>query len=187
MTRDLDSATAAASQADAIAPIALVKLEFSSGDVRLHTWLGDITFDGEVYTGAGALAFIGPIDEDSDLTRNTLEMGLRGLPSDIVSIALNENFQGRPATVYVGYLETDAMELAGPPAEFGYKMDYPTISVGKECQVRLVVEDEFAVLDKARTRRYNNADQQAQYPGDRGLEFVEQTVEKQIFWGQKAP
>lgn len=187
MTRGLAAATATASQAATIAPIALVDLDFSSGHVRLHTWLGNLVFNSNTYTGAGDLAFIGPIDEDSDLTRNTLEMGLRGIPSDIIAIALGENFQGRTATVYLGYLNTSTMQLVGDPTEFTYKMDFPTINVGSQCQVRLVLEDEFAVLDKPKPRRYNNADQQSRYPGDKGLEFVEQMVERQIFWGQKTP
>ncbi|CAN5264128.1 hypothetical protein BH10PLA2_BH10PLA2_00720 [soil metagenome] len=187
MTRNLDSATETASQQPTISPIALVKLEFDSGDVRFHTWLGDITYDGEVYTGAGQLGFIGPIDEDSDLTRNTMEIGLRGIPSDIIAIVLGENFQGRPATIYFGYLDSSTMQLVGEPAPFTGKMDYPTIRIGQQCQVRLMIEDEFAILDKPKARRYNNADQQARFPGDLGLEFVEQSTEKSIYWGQKAP
>jgi hypothetical protein len=185
-SRGLAAATATASQAETNAPIALVKLEFDSGDVLLHTWLGDVSYNGDTYTGAGGLGFIGPIDEDADLTRNTMEIGLRGIPADIISIALGEQYQGRPATVYMGYLDTSTTQLVGTPVTFTGKMDYPTVRLGKECEVRLAIEDEFAVLDKPKARRYNNADQQGRYPGDLGLEFVEQTTEKQIYWGQKS-
>ncbi len=184
MTRGLDSATATAAQAAAHSPVGLVKLEFPGGDVCLWTGLGTLAYNGDTYTGAGDLGFIGPIDEDTDLTRNTLEVGLRGIPNDVVSIAFNQQYQGQPATVYLGYLDPDTGQLVGPPAAFSGKMDFPTITLGKECQVRLAIEDEFAVLDRPRSRRYNGGDQQARYPGDRGLEFVEQATEKQINWGQ---
>ena len=49
----------------------------------------------------------------------------------------------------------------------------------------LTVESRFAAWDRPLVRRYNNADQQTRYPGDKGLEFVEQTAEKQIVWGAK--
>ena len=183
MTRGLDSATATAAGADAHAPVGLVKLEFEGGDVCLWTGLGTLSYGGDTYTGAGDLGFIGPIDEDTDLTRNTLEVGLRGIPNDIIAIAFNQQYQGRPATVYLGYLDPDTGRLVGPPAAFTGMMDYPTITLGSECQVRIAVEDEFAVLDRPKARRYNGGDQQARHPGDRGLEFVEQATEKQINWG----
>ena len=187
MTRDISDETLSAAQADSNIPIALVKLEFASGDLRLHTQLGDILYNGEVYTGAGDIGMIGPIDEDFDLTRNSMQIGLRGVPNEIIAIALGENYQGRPATIYFGYLDPTTRQLVGDPLIFSMLMDYPTATVGKTPQVVLRVEDEFALLDKPLTRRYNNADQQAEYPGDLGLEFVEQSVEKQIFWGQATP
>lgn len=183
MTRGLDATTEAASQAAVIAPVALVKLEFPDGNVCLWTGLGTLEYDGDTYTGAGDLGVIGPIDEDSDLARNTLEIGLRGLPNDIVSIVLSQQYQGRPATVYVGYLDPTTMQLTGVPTPFPGKMDFPTISLGKNCQVMLRIEDEFATLDRPKVRRYNDADQQSRFSGDKGLEFVEQTTEKQINWG----
>lgn len=183
MTRGLDAATQTASEAGRADPVALVKLEFASGDVRLWTGWGTLTYDGEDYTGAGDLGTIGPIDEDSDLSRNTMEIGLRGLPNDIVAIALSEQYQGRPCTLFVGYLDPVTGQLVGDPAAFTGQMDFPTIELGAECQIVLTVEDEFAVLDKPKVRRYNDADQQSRYPGDRFFEFVEQTTDKQINWG----
>jgi hypothetical protein len=41
-----------------------------------------------------------------------------------------------------------------------------------------------AAWDRAQGLRYNNATQQSLYPGDRGLEYVEQSTDKQIYWGQ---
>jgi len=100
MTRDISDETLSAAQADSNIPIALVKLEFASGDLRLHTQLGDILYNGEVYTGAGDIGMIGPIDEDFDLTRNSMQIGLRGVPNEIIAIALGEYYHGRPATIY---------------------------------------------------------------------------------------
>lgn len=184
MTRGLASGTQAASEASTNAPVALVKLEFPDGDVCLWTGWGTLSYGGDTYTGAGDLGFIGPIDEDSDLTRNTMELGLRGLPNDIVAVVLGQQYQGQPATVYLGYLDLTTRQLVDTPVGFTGKMDTPTIGLGTECQVRLTIEDEFAVFDKPNTRRHNDADQQSRYPGDRGLEFAEKAVEQEIVWGR---
>jgi hypothetical protein len=185
MTRGLDASTEAASQAAVIAPIALVELDFPSSPVRFWSGIGDFVYDGDTYTGAGDLGFIGPMDEDTDLTRSTMDIGLRGLPNDIISKVLGQQYRGRTATVYLGYLEPETMQLAGDPYPFAAMMDQPNISLGEACQVVLRIEDEFAVLDLPKVRRYNDADHQARYPGDLFLQFVEQTTEKQINWGQK--
>jgi hypothetical protein len=46
------------------------------------------------------------------------------------------------------------------------------------------LESRLVDWERARVRRYNDADQQAEYPGDLGLQFVEQMVEKQLIWGR---
>ncbi len=184
MSRDLDAATQASSEANLILPVALVKLEFDSGDVFLSSWTGDITYNGDVYTGSGALATIGPVDEDNDLTRNKIQIGLRSITNEIVSIALREYVQGRPATIYMGYLNEDTMQLTGEPVIITGTMDNWNFTIGKQPTIILNVEDEFAILDKANTRRYTNADQQSRYPTDRFFEYVEQATAKDISWGR---
>lgn len=186
MTRSIASANETASQAPVIVPVFFVKLEFDSGDVLLHTGLGSITWGGDTYTGAGAIGKITPVDEDSELSRSTVQLTLRGLPTDIVSIVLGEYYQGRTATIYLGYLDQTTLALvADPLIVYRGRMDTATIEQGETLAVTLSVESRFSAWDKPLIRRYNHADQQSRYAGDRGLEFVEQTTEKELVWGQK--
>ena len=76
------------------------------------------------------------------------------------------------------------MQLVDDPAIY-YKgrMDSPSISQDDTLEIVLTLENRFAAWDRPKIRRYNNADQQALYPGDKGLEFVEQATEKRIVWG----
>ena len=41
----------------------------------------------------------------------------------------------------------------------------------------------FAAWDKPQPRRYNNSSQQSRYPGDLGLQFIEQATYKTVIWG----
>ena len=184
MTRSLNSATETASQADTIAPIFLVELAFDGGTVYFHSWIGELSWDGNTYTGAGPLGSIGRAEEDSELSRTPLTLRLSGIESSVLSAILNEHYQGRQATVRVGYLDTDTMQLVDDPAIlYRGRMDSPTVTQSDTIDILLNIESRFAAWDRANARRYNNADQQARYPDDRGLEYVEQATEKRIIWG----
>lgn len=186
MPHTIDSVTLAAAEAELTAPVMLVKLEFAEGNVCLHTGAGEITWNGDTYTGAGSIGFINGIAESSEPSRSPVTLGLRGIPAEIVAIALGSYYQGRPATVYDGRLDPATMQLVGNPwaVKRGF-MDYMTIEDDQERVVTLVIESEFAQWDRPVTRRYTNADQQARYPGDRFFESVEIATERTVVWGQK--
>lgn len=185
MSRDISIANQNASSASVILPVYFVALNFGSGNVFLHTQLGTISWGGNDYIGTGGISGISPVDEDTDLARSTLQLTLFGLPDNIISIVLNESFQGRTATIYFGYLNlTTHILVDNPFIVFRGRMDTASVEQGETCSVSLTVESRFAAWDRPLVRRYNNADQQSRFPGDRGLEFVEQTTEKQIVWGQ---
>lgn len=184
MTRSITPAAVAASEADTIRPVLLVKLEFDSGAVCLHSWTGELDYGGDTYTGAGSLGSISAAEEPSELARSTVTLTLRGLPTDLVSTILNQHYQGRTATIRLGYFNDEMQLIADPVIVYRGRMDEPGIRQGETLEVSLSVESRFAAWDRPNIRRYNNADQQQRFPGDRGLEFVEQAVEKQIVWGR---
>ncbi|WP_020474247.1 hypothetical protein [Zavarzinella formosa] len=184
MTRSIDTATEAASQDAAIHPVLFVELLFDSGPVRFHSELGTLAFGGNDFTGTGRLGGISQVDEDTELARTPLTLTLGGIPSDMISVVLNEHYQGRRATLYVGYLDlTTRVLVADPIILYRGRMDTPTVSQGSELNITLNVESRFSAWDRPNVSRYNNADQQARHPGDRGLEYVEQTTDRQINWG----
>jgi hypothetical protein len=181
-----DNAMEIACAASTIHPVAFVKFEFDGGDVNLHTELGDITWGGDTYTGVGSLGSVGVSEEVSDLSNTPLNLTLSGIPNDLISILLNEYYQGRRATLYLGYLDMTTRQLvADPIILYRGLIDTADIQQDKTCTVTLSVQSRFAAWDVPLIRRYNNADQQARYPGDKGLQFVEQAVDKQIIWGGK--
>lgn len=187
MSRDVPTATGTASQSSSIIPVWFVKLEFDSGNVALCTYDGDVAWNGDVYTGAGSIGTISAIDENTELARSTLQMQLRGLPTEIVAIVLAEHYQGRKATTRLGYLDFDSRRLIGDPAiVHSGRMDTASIKQGATCTVTLNVESRFAAWDKPKIRRYNDADQQSRFPGDTGLGFVQQAVEGTV-WGLRNP
>jgi hypothetical protein len=187
-SRVIDPATQSAAAASTIHPVIFVKFEFDGGDVNLHTELGNLSFGGDTYTGIGKLGGLGNMEENSDLSRTPISMSLSGLPNDMVSILLAEQYQGRLATIFLGYLDLTTRTLvAAPTIIYKGNIDTADFSIDKNFAVTLSVESRFAAWDSPLIRRYNNSDQQSRFPGDNGLEFIEQAVSKTIWWGQATP
>lgn len=187
-TRDITSTTAAAAAAATIIPIIFAKLELDSGNILMHTGLGNVTFGGDTYVGVGKLGSIGTAEEVSDLSRTPLTLTLSGIPNDLIAIVLGQYYQGRRATIYLGYFDLTTRVLVDTPTIiYRGNIDSSNIEQDKTGTVTLSVESRFSAWDKPNVRRFNNADQQLRYPGDTGLEFVEQATDKQIFWGAKQP
>lgn len=185
-SRDADSATITASQADIIHPLILAKLEFDSGDVLVHSGLGNVEFNSETYVGVGQFGGISAAEENSDLARSPLTLTLSNIPGDMGAIVLGEHYQGRRATLYLGYRDLSTSLLVGDPAIlYRGRLDHARIKQGKTFTVTVSIENRMASWDKPLVRRYNNADQQGRYQGDMGLQYVEQSAEKEINWGGK--
>lgn len=75
--------------------------------------------------------------------------------------------------------------LADPKLIFLGRMDTMEMQIGKTAVITLTAESRLADLERPRVRRFNDADQQAQYPGDRGLEWAERMVEWAGIWGKR--
>lgn len=183
-SRDISSTNITAAQASDIHPVLFVKMEFDGGDVNLHSELGDISFGGDTYTGVGKLGEISPANEVSDLSQSQINLTLSGLPNDLISIFLGEQYQGRLATVFLGYFNLTTHILVDTPTII-YRglIDTPDFDQGQTFSISLSVGNRFAAWNTPNIRRYNNANQQVRYPGDNGLRFIEKTTNKTVVWG----
>ncbi|MBP3955386.1 hypothetical protein J8F10_08845 [Gemmata sp. G18] len=185
-SRDADTDTITASQQDVIEPVLMANLEFDSGDLLAHSSLGNLVFDGQTYLGVGKFGGITAAEENSDLSRSPISLTLSNIPGDMGAIVLGEHYQGRRATIYLGYFDPATGLLVGDPVIlYRGRMDAARIRQGQTFVVTVSIENRFAAWDKPKVRRYNNADQQSRHPGDKGCQYVEQAVEKEIVWGGK--
>lgn len=184
MSRDLSASNKSETEAPSLTAVAFVKLEYDSGPVCFHTGVGEITWGGNTYTGAGNLGDIGVLNEEAELGSNPLLLTLSGIPTSLIGTILNEHYQGRPATVYIGFLDEQTEQLVDTPdVAYGGFMDTVTFTRGETATITMQLANELAAWNNPVIRRYNNGDQQTLYPGDLGLEFVERTVNKTIAWG----
>jgi hypothetical protein len=107
MNRELTALYRAIADSPSVSPVMLMEALFDSGYVRLWNGYGDITFDSNTYTGAANLIGVTSPKESVSLRANGVQVQLSGIPSDTVSLALAESCQGRPITIYLGFVSTD--------------------------------------------------------------------------------
>lgn len=184
MTRSITAAVDSAFAGENVPLLLFAQLEFDSGTTRVTNCAYDVTWNGYTWTGVGALGSIDAVQEGADLQAYGLALKLSGIPTAQLAIALDEDYQGRAATIWAAPLDSNHQTIADPVIVFKGRMDTMPISMGRTGEIVLNLESRLVDWERARVRRYNDADQQAEYPGDLGLQFVEQMVEKQLIWGR---
>lgn len=205
MPRDLSTEVEAASTSSRLSPIALVELLFDSGPFRMWTGWGTLLWgdlppftdgtyfsDGTTWTdlegkkpwyGAGDLGTIGPIEETTEVRAVGLDIGLSGIPSEVLAIALREDWQNRPANIYLGVLDDQGQLNGEPVLLFGGKMDRMVITEGSQASIVLSCESEMIDLEGTPSRRYTPEDQRNFSPGDAFCDSVSALQEVEIKWG----
>lgn len=184
-----DIARAASRGAGALVAI-LAELDFASGVARAWTGVGPLRWNDRVFLGTGDLIGVGTVEETTEARSSgitlTLSAAAMGEQAGFIleqALAEANSFQGRPVRVWLALLADDATLLAEPVPLAEMRMDTMAIVDGRDARITLTAEGELGDLDRPRTRRYTNEDQQAEFPGDRGLEYVPSVQELQFKWG----
>lgn len=184
--RDITTAANNAASAASVTAIILAELDFSSGFVRAHTGVGNIVFGGNTYLGVGAFGGIDGLGENSNLESDKIKVTLSGVEAANVAIALTEYYQGRPAKFWIAFLDDNMALIADPVLIFQGRMDTMALQIGQQSKIDLTIINRLADWSRPNERRYNNADQQRRFAGDKFFEFVEIQNEKTLYWGRKA-
>lgn len=209
MSRDLSTNTIDNISQDVVYPFFAVELKFD-GDNVLRLWTGQGTLvldDGTSWVGTGNLLNISAIEETSELAVKGATLTLSGVPSEVLSLALSEPYQGRVCNIYFGtfsqgtllqesssyILLQDGSRIELETGEKGFNeifsgyMDQMNIEEsGETSTIQLLVENKLVDLERARVARFTSGYQKSIYAGDLGLDFVEDLQDKQISWGRKS-
>jgi len=209
MSRDLSDNTIDNISQDVVYPFFATELKFD-GDNTLRLWTGQGTLvleDGTSWVGTGNLLNISAIEETSELAVKGATLTLSGVPSEVLSLALSEPYQGRVCNIYFGtfsqgsilqesssyILLQDGSRINLETTDKGFNeifsgyMDQMNIEEsGETSTIQLLVENKLVDLERARVARFTSGYQKSIYAGDLGLDFVEDLQDKQIPWGRKS-
>lgn len=224
MSRDLSTGVIANLSDDVIYPFFAVEMNFDEGTfaaadgtvhdrvLRLWTGNGILVYNGSSYYGTGTMLDISSVEETTQMAVKGASLVLSGVPSEVISLALTEQYQGRTCNIYFGlfqrgfvldedstqtseifilqqdggrvFLEENKTSLT--EIFTGY-MDQMSIKEGPESStVELTVENRLIDLERARVGRFTSEYQKSTYPNDRGFDFVESLQSLQLNWGRSS-
>ena len=209
MSRVLSPNTVTNINADVVKPFFAVELKFDGTVIRLWTGVGTLVLpDGTNWIGTGAFLNISSIEETSEMAVKGAIVTLSGIPSEVISLALQQPYQGRVANIYFGTLTDDGflerqedtyillqdgsrilLQLgeAGFNELFSGYMDQMNIEDGPETStIELSIENKLIDLERPRIARFTSAYQESVYAGDVSLRFLESMQGKPLNWGGKS-
>lgn len=162
-------------------PFYAVDMDFDTAPLRFWTGYGDRTIFTNTYTGTGNLLSISGLEEANDLSAKGVTLQLSGVPTEIVSLALQEPYQRRDCKIYFGTTDT-----AAPIEVFSGLMDKMTIEdSGDSSVIQLTVESKLLRLNKASNWRYTQESHKSRHSGDTFFSYVTDLQNKDIIWGRE--
>lgn len=222
MSRDLSNNVIANLEDEVIYPFFAVELNFDEGTfegvdgnlhdrvLRLWTGFGTLVYNSQDYYGTGNLLDISSVEESTEIGAKGATLTLSGVPSEVISLALTEAYQGRTCNIHFGLIQKGSLELESSQEvlqdyiklEDGGKitlervivdltqlftgyMDQMSIDEGPDTStVQLKVENKLIDLERARVGRFTSQHQKSIYPEDKGLDFVESLQDTTLNWGR---
>ena len=190
MARDITSAFKTAVKAGVVQPILATELDFSTGTLYFWNGYGDLNMtvrdSSQTFTGFGDLGGVSAVSETTEMKASGITLTLTGVKSSLISEALSANYTNRNAYVYLGLFDSSKNVISDVYTLFSGKMDVLKINEQAETStIELAVENRLISFDRANERRFTHEDQQIDYSGDLGFEFVPDLQDKPIIWGKQ--
>jgi len=164
--------------------ITMAKLEFDSGTVYVHDGVGSVTFDGNTYLGVGKYGSFDIIDENIDTVARGIKVTLSGVDTSLVPIVMDEVYQGRPATFYVGFLDQNLNFVADPEEIWSGRMDTMSISMDQNSAV-ISLSCEYRLRKEPVLARFTDEDQRLAFAGDTFFNLTQFIPRYKATWGDK--
>jgi len=206
MSRDLNPDTIQSISENVVYPFFATELRFDGNIVRMWTGQGTLVLaDGTEWVGLGQLLNISSIEETSEMSVKGASISLSGIPSELLSLALSEPYQGRIAKIYFGTFQQgsilqetsdyillqdgsrinlESMSTGFNELFSGYMDQMNIEESGDTATIEMMVENKLIDLERARVARFTSGYQKSVYPGDLGMDFIEDLQDKKISWGR---
>lgn len=184
-SRDLESAVVSEIEGSNLQPIVFFEGEFADGYLRIWTGVGEITWNGEQWQGAGSLLGIDVIQESFDVTAQGIRVSLSGIPTELVSLVLSNVRQNKQGSIWVGFLDDSGAIIANPALAFVGRLDASNLSDdGAQVTISVSYESKLRDLQRPRDFRYTPESQAVIYPLDEGFKYVAGLQDWNGKWGQ---
>lgn len=206
MSRDLSPSTIGNINQPVVEPFFAVEMFFDGTTIRIWTGIGTLVLeDGTEWVGSGNMLSVSTIEETQEMSVKGANISLSGIPSELLSLALSEPYQGRICNVYFGtftagellqesgnYIllqDGSKITLEASATGFsslfsGYMDQMNIVDASDTATIEMLVENKLIDLERARVARFTSGYQKSIYPLDKGLDFIEDLQDKKLPWGR---
>lgn len=186
MTRDIDPNVLTELESSNFRWVVLLRLDFDSGTVFLHSGVGDLIWDGHTWLGIGAIGQISGVVEKAEGADNRTRVTLCPIPkeelSNLVDEVTNDDPVGRPYKLYYAVVDSDREVIDDAIVMSSGTMDKVELVDGEVASLSIDLVSDAARLKKRVSFKLTNQHQQGLFPSDLGLAFVTGLDPEQI-WG----
>lgn len=166
--------------------ILMVELLYDSSPLRLWTGYGDLNHFNTVFQGVGNFLGVSEINETEEIKAAKVKLTLNGIPSGLISDALSKDIRGRPATIWLGFLDSNDDVIDDPIEIFKGEMDNQEITeTGRTSTISVSIESDLADLFRQRELRYTKESHQLLHPDDTFFNFQAALQDADIPWGKE--
>jgi hypothetical protein len=165
----------------------MAEFDFSGATVYLCNHTRNLVYGVHTYTAVGGLGQATNVHESAAVVSNPMSFSMSGVNTSDIAIALTQNYIGRTCKLFLVFLDANDAMVSDPVLMFEGLMDTMPIEIGEKfATITITAESIFRRWETPKTRRVNDADQQKLYPGDLGLQYVAEMVNKTLVWGNHA-
>lgn len=166
---------------------------------RLTDYVAELSWDDgsgggpHTWEATGRLLGFGDIEETSMLGVRYLDISLSGVDQSLIGVFLGGDgsshsyqFINRSVSLWKGLLADDGSIVSSPILIYRGKIDtcsFDTDSASGTSTITARVASDWADFRRRWGRHTNDAEQQAWFPGDRGMEYVQDISSRSIQWG----
>lgn len=177
---------AAAAAGKAVRAALLCEFQFASGTERV--WGGEypIIAGGYEWRGMSPFLSVDGLSARGDLGAEPMTFKLSGVDAGIVAIAKDaaNEAKNRPVNVWLQFFDESWAPLDAPILMRAGIMDqlrFQTVGLTQR-DIECTAEGIFVARNYAPYAYYTDRDQNARFPGDRGLEYVGGLIYKVVTW-----
>lgn len=185
MSRELSSGFDGQLGAATKEPLLFFEGVMKTSIVRMWTGIGEIEWNGQTWLGAGAMASVSPVRETSEVVAEGLSVTLAGIPTDLLSLVLNEVQQNNTGRIWLAFMDDDGSIVADPALAFVGRLDTSNVRDDAESlTVTIQYESRLRDFERNRSFRYTTESQETLFADDKGFDFVPSLQEWNGVWGK---
>lgn len=162
-----------------------VEIMAPSAPVRVHTGVGEVVINGQLYIGLGSLGSISPSKSDGSTSPKDITLSLALIDSSMLALALNERMVGSPVQIIMFTYGADG-QVKSTAVAFAGKITSVSAVTGDENTVNYSCANELEGWQSICSWRYTEDSHLLRYPDDHGLRCVGEMSERTILWGSRS-